>query len=128
MNLNDLIGLKYGWNHAPGDGSGMTDCFQLACEVRRRLGMSDYSERFAWVYEEFLDEQFNRAKIARWLLERGERLKNPIPGAVRLLPAEQGSALATYLDDATTIFLGPGSNVIRISVADTIGYTFWMKP
>jgi hypothetical protein len=128
MNLNDLIGLEYGWNHAPGDGSGKTDCFQLACEVRRRLGMSDYSERFAWVYTEFLDEQFNRAKIARWLLQCGERLKVPVPGAVRLLPIEEGAALATYLNDGTTIFLGPGGSVIRTQILDSLGYCFWMNP
>jgi hypothetical protein len=128
MNLNDLIGLTYGWNHAPGDGSGKTDCFQLACEVRRRLGMSDYSERFAWVYTEFLDEQFNRAKIARWLLQCGKRLKLPIPGAVRLLPVAEGAALATYLNDGTTIFLGPSGSVIRTHVLDSTGYCFWMNP
>jgi hypothetical protein len=128
MNLNDLIGLKYGWNHAPGDGSGMTDCFQLACEVRRRLGMSDYSDRFAWVYTEFLDEQFNRAKIARWLLQCGKRLSVPVPGAVRLLPADEGAALATYLDDGTTIFLGPRGSVIRTQILETAGYCFWMNP
>jgi len=127
MNLNDLIGLKYGWNHAPGDGSGMTDCFQLACEVRRRLGMSDYSKQFAWVYTEFLDEQFNRAKIARWLLQYGKRLQLPVPGAVRLLPAEEGAALATYLDDGTTIFLGPSGNVIRTQILESVGYSFWMN-
>ena len=128
MNLNDLTGLKYGWNHAPGDGSGMTDCFQLACEVRRRLGMSDYSDRFAWVYTEFLDEQFNRAKIARWLLQYGKRLSVPVPGAVRLLPAEEGAALATYLDDGTTILLGPSGSVIRTQILETAGYCFWMNP
>jgi len=128
MNLNDLIGLTYGWNHAPGDGSGKTDCFQLACEVRRRLGMSDYSERFAWVYTEFMDEQFNRAKIARWLLQCGDRLKLPVPGAVRLLPAEKGSALATYLNDGTTIFLGPSGSVIRTQILNNLGYCFWMNP
>jgi hypothetical protein len=128
MNLNDLIGLTYGWNHAPGDGSGKTDCFQLACEVRRRLGMSDYSERFAWVYTEFLDEQFNRAKIARWLLQCGNRLELPIPGAVRLLPVDEGAALATYLHDGTTIFLSPGGSVIRTQILDSLGYCFWMNP
>jgi hypothetical protein len=128
MNLNDLIGLTYGWNHAPGDGSGKTDCFQLACEVRRRLGMSDYSERFAWVYTEFVDERFNRAKIARWLLQCGERLKLPVPGAVRLLPLEKGAALATYLADGTTIFLGPNGSVIRTLILDSFGYCFWMNP
>jgi hypothetical protein len=128
MNLNDLIGLTYGWNNAPGDGSGKTDCFQLACEVRRRLGMSDYSERFAWVYTEFLDEQFNRAKIARWLLQCGKRLELPIPGVVRLLPVAEGAALATYLDDGTTIFLGPSGSVIRTQILDSLGYCFWMNP
>jgi len=100
----------------------------LACEVRRRLGMSDYSERFAWVYTEFLDEQFNRAKIARWLLQCGNRLELPIPGAVRLLPVDEGAALATYLDDGTTIFLGPGGSVIRTQILDSLGYCFWMNP
>jgi hypothetical protein len=49
LSFNDLIGLPYQWGAAP--WSGKTDCFQLACEVHKRLGFADYSNQFEWVYE-----------------------------------------------------------------------------
>ena len=44
--MNDLIGLQYQWGARFADGKGYTDCFQLVCEIRKRLGLSDYSGKF----------------------------------------------------------------------------------
>lgn len=127
INTNDLIGLEYGWGHAPGDGSGKTDCFQLACEIHKRLGFGDYTKKFAWVYEEYTDETFPRGKIARWLLANGKRLHSPLPGAVMLLPVETGAAMATYLEDATTIYIGPTKTVLKAILPSNTGHLFWME-
>jgi hypothetical protein len=65
--FNDLIGLRYGWHCRPNDGTGKTDCFQLVCEARRRLGMSDYAPRFEWVYSVYDEFSLPPRQILRWL-------------------------------------------------------------
>jgi hypothetical protein len=123
--MNDLIGLRYGWGHAPSDGSGKTDCFQLVCEARHRLGLTDYTSKFAWVYDRYKDDTFPRRLIVRWLLEHGHRIATPMPGAVVLLPGSAGAALATALDDGV-LFIAPSQNVVRSQLPEGIGHSFWM--
>ena len=63
--MNDLIGLQYRWGARPSDGTNETDCFQLSCEVRRRLGLADVSSEFEWVYEEYTAETLSRMRLIR---------------------------------------------------------------
>jgi hypothetical protein len=70
LSFNDLIGLPYQWGAAP--WSGKTDCFQLACEVHKRLGFADYSNQFEWVYELF-DEQHICQTVAGAVDDRERR-------------------------------------------------------
>lgn len=123
--VNDLIGLEYGWGHRPGDGSGRTDCFQLVCEVRRRMGLGDYGAMFEWVYSKYTDETFPRRLIAKWLLQNGKRRSSPFEGATVLLPGTSGAALGTYVDDMTVLFIGSGRNVVRAPLG-TVGHIFGM--
>jgi hypothetical protein len=123
--MNDLVGLGYGWGHRPGDGSGLTDCFQLACEVRDRLGLTSYREHFAWVYRDWDEQTFPRSMIVRWVLEHGSPLKRPQRGAVALLPAGGGTALGTCLGRAL-LFIGPGQNVVQAPLPDGVARYFWM--
>ena len=127
INVNDLIGLSYGWGHRPDDGSGLTDCFQLACEIHRRFGFADYSAEFDWVYADYKDETFPRIRMARWLLERGIRIDAPRPAAVTLLPVDTGAALGTVMEDGSTVFIGPSHNVVRAKLPDGTGQLFWME-
>lgn len=126
INTNDLIGLRYGWRNRPGDGSGKTDCFQLACEVHRRFGFADYSPEFDWVYEQFTDDTFKRRSIARWLLQNGTRCTEPKPGMVILLPGQLGAALGTYTDETRVLFIGPNHNVVKGPMQPSMGKLFWM--
>jgi len=128
MNIttNDLIGLQYGWGYAPGDGTGMTDCFQLMCEMRRRMGLSDYSERFKWVYDQYTEDTLHRRLIPRWLLQHGTRLGAPQVGAVLLLPGHAGAALATVVTDGA-LFLAPSGNVVRTKWPVDMGYYVWLN-
>jgi hypothetical protein len=123
--MNDLIGLRYGWGRRPGDGSGMTDCFQLACEVRRRMGLPDYTDRFAWVYERYDQATLPRTSIARWLLQYGSRLVEAEPGAVALLPGASRAALGTVTEHGV-IFIAPGQNVVHAPVREGMARYFWM--
>lgn len=123
--MNDLIGLRYGWGHRPGDGSGMTDCFQLACEVHRRMGFADYSPKFSWVYDQYTDETFDRRLLVRWVRENSSSLNAPCPGAVALLPTAQSFALGSVTDHGA-IYLSPGQNVVHAPLRPGVGHFFWM--
>lgn len=125
LSFNDLIGLEYAWGHSPKDGRGKTDCFQLVCELRSRLQLSDYASRFAWVYETFDERSFPRRNIVRWLLEHGSRI-TPKPGAVMLLPASAGAALGTVLTGGV-MYIGPSKTVIYSPIPAGIGHSFWME-
>jgi hypothetical protein len=124
--MNDLIGMRYGWGHAPDDGSGLTDCFQLTCEVRRRLRLSSYRERFAWVYERWTEETFRNGLLLRWLLTHGDRIDEPRLGAVALLPSAAGRALGTCTESGV-VFIGAGQLVIRSPLPDGAATYFWMS-
>lgn len=115
INVNDLIGLQYKWGEAPANNSGYTDCFQLACEVHKRLGLHDYTQQFEWVYAQYDEATFPRRLLVRWLRENGTRCY-PQEGAVTLLPTTTGSALGTFLDATSILFIGPDSHVIRSAV------------
>lgn len=91
--MNDLIGLEYCWGAHPRDGRNKTDCFQLVCEIRFRLGLSDYTEKFAWAYWLYNENTLKPRNMARWLLQEGERIKMPVTGAVALLKESNNAAL-----------------------------------
>ena len=122
--FNDLIGLSYQWGAAP--WSGKTDCFQLACEVHKRLGFADYTDQFEWVYELFDESTFSKSLLVRWMIENGVRLQQPTLGAVALLPAAIGSALGTIVEDGA-LFLSPSGTVIRAPLPSGVGHYFWMN-
>jgi hypothetical protein len=105
--MNDLIGLQYAWGHRPLDGSGFTDCFQLSCEVRRRLGLNDHAAAYAWVYKKYNEASFTAQRLARFLLTSGVRTLQPITGDMILLSGGEAAYLGT-LTNYGTIFISPG--------------------
>ena len=125
LSCNDLIGLRYCWGASPCSNSGFTDCFQLASEVHRRLGFGDYTRKFDWVYELYDEATFPKGLLVRWLLQNGQRLSDPRPGAVALLPAAVGSALGTIVEDGA-LYLSPGGTVIKAPLPADVGHFFWM--
>jgi hypothetical protein len=124
--MNDLVLLKYKWGHRPDDGSGFTDCFQLTCEVMRRMGFRDYSLSFQWVYDTYTEQTFPRRKIMRWLLENGTKIANSKPGAVALLPGDVGPVLGAATDSGV-IFISPGRQVVHAPIHNSFVRYFWMK-
>lgn len=122
--FNDLIGLKYSWGSKPRDGNGTTDCFHLAAEVHRRLGYYDYELDFAWVFDSYSDLTFPRRLLGKWLLENGQRLNEPEPNAVVLLPGTRGGAMGTVMEDELVLFISPTTGVIRTRLPQSIGHYF----
>ena len=103
--MNDLIGLEYEWGARFSDSASKTDCFQLVCEIRKRLGLSDYADKFAWAYESYTPETFKPIRLAKWLLETGKRLPLPRHGSVALLADPTSPALGTMWKEASSSFL-----------------------
>ena len=126
MNFNDLIGLEYSWGSGPGDGSGKTDCFLLACEVHKRFGYHDYREDFCWVFEKYTEQTFPSRWIVKWLNENGRLIDGPRPHSVVLLNGNTGAALGTVMDNEDVLFIAPGKRVARAVISPTIGHYFWM--
>jgi hypothetical protein len=122
--LNNLIGLKYGWGHKPGDGSGMTDCFQLACAARRHPGLRDHSDIYAWVYEHYDETTFTAQRLARFLLSSGTRTNDPEPGDVLLLPGGK-RALGTVTSHGI-LYIGGGQQVVHLPALTLQAHYFRM--
>ena len=123
--MNDLIGLEYCWGAHPRDGRNKTDCFQLVCEIRTRLGLSDHSERYSWAYWWFTAETLKPRHVARWLLQSGKRIKMPKDGAVALLSQADNAALGTVVD-GRVICIAPGGQVVSLPVDRVKAYYFWV--
>jgi hypothetical protein len=118
INYNDLIGLQHKYAASPEDGEGYTDCWLLCMEVRRRLGLKHCREQFAWVYEDYTEEQLTIRKILRWLLSQGEIIYDPRPGAVFYLPgAKSLLAMAVVADESNCLFLGGSKMVVAAPLA-----------
>lgn len=125
--FNDLVMLSYGWGHAPGDGSGKTDCFQLVCEVRRRIGLRELAEHFEWVYQRYDEVSFPRGNVLRWLHREGSETQERKPGTLAYLPTDRGAvALGTCTEDGL-IFIAPGQNVVHAPGSiSSLARLFWM--
>jgi hypothetical protein len=123
--FNDLIGLSYGWGKRPGDGSNQTDCFQLMCEARIRLGLSDYKNRFEWVYEKYTESSLPPGRIFRWVIQSATEC-DLRPGATLVLPGVRAGALATATDYGI-LLIGPGGRVIQVGELLTKVRSYWLK-
>lgn len=123
--MNDLIGLQYQWAARPSDKTGKTDCFQLVCEIRKRLGLSDYTGKFSWAYQLYSPKTLTPIRLARWLLQEGRRLKLPEHGAVALLADSTSPALGSVVD-GSIVFISPGKRVARVSMSRVSAYYFWI--
>ena len=123
--MNDLIGLEYEWSARFSDGAGKTDCFQLVCEIRKRLGLTDYTEKFKWAYDHYSPETLKPVRLARWLLKEGKRLKMAEHGAVALLADPTSPALGSVVE-GSIVFISPGKRVARIANTRVSAYYFWI--
>ncbi len=123
--MNDLVGLEYCWGAHPRDGRNKTDCFQLVCEIRTRLGLSDHRERYSWAYWWFTAETLKPRHVARWLLQSGKRIKMPKDGAIALLSQADNAALGTVVN-GQVICIAPGGRVVSLPVDRVKAYYFWV--
>lgn len=124
IDTNEFIGLQRAWGALPGDGSGQVDCCALAAEVHKRLGYWDYGPELRELFKLYDDETLPPYFIARWLCRNGQRIKEPEPHAVVLLPSPGVGALGTVMEDKTVLFIGPGGRVIRAEIPTDSGWYF----
>jgi hypothetical protein len=116
--MNDLIGLQYRWGSRPSDGEGFTDCWQLVCEVRERLGLADHRDRFAWVYRDMQEGSVMVTHVLRWLYRDGSRVMTPSPGSIACLQGNgSGAVLGVCLSAEWIILIGPGKKVISAPIS-----------
>ena len=118
--MNNLIGLEYAWGHRPSDGSGKTDCFQLSCEVRQRLGLFNYGPAHEWVYDQYAETSFTNWQLAKLLLRNGRRSDQLDIGNMVLFSAIN-TALGTVTDSGI-IYISPGGRVAHSPLPSSTFY------
>lgn len=124
--MNELIGLQYQWGANPDIDEGFSDCFQLACAVRRRLGLYDYAESFAWAYERY-DGALPPIRMARWLLTHARRTGEPKAGCLAMSNGKQ-AALATMSNNAIICIAPRGRSVSLPLSLKAINSLQWFLP
>lgn len=117
--FNDLTLLTYRWGASPEDGSGCTDCFQLVCEVRRRLGLTDWAPRFAWVYDQFTYETLRPRQLIRWVMTHGQKVASPEPGDITPIGGLTTAALGVITPNQGLIYISPGYRVVHVNFSFT---------
>jgi hypothetical protein len=123
--VNDLIGLAYRWGCRPGDGSGCTDCFQLVCAVRRRLGLPDHAAQFEWVYRDHTAETFTLPLLRRLLGIMADPVAEALPGDPILL---RGAAAALGVAvDGGVMFIAPGQTVVMTPLPQGAGQRYRLR-
>lgn len=116
LDINDLIGLPYRWGGKPSEG--FVDCFQLHNEIRRRLGLSDKSQEFAFAYEQWTEATFPQTQLMRWLKSECTVCKEKT-GAIVLMQGNKGrGALGTIVGHGDVSFISLSGVVIRTKVAN----------
>jgi hypothetical protein len=123
--VNDLIGLSYRWGCRPGDSSGCTDCFQLVCAVRRRLGLPDHAAQFEWVYREHTAETFGLLHLRRLLGMMADPVAEALPGDPILLRGA-AAALGVAVDDGV-MFIAPGQTVVMTPLPQGAGQRYRLR-
>jgi hypothetical protein len=124
--MNELIGLQYKWGANPDIDKGFSDCFQLACAVRRRLGLHDHANDFAWAYERY-EGTLPPIRMARWLLTHARRTRQPLRGCLAMGNSQQ-AALATITDNAIICIAPRGRSVSLPLSSKAINSLQWFLP
>lgn len=116
LNINDLIGLPYQWGGKPSEGA--VDCFQLHNEIRKRLGLLDKSQQFAFAYEQWTEATFPRSQLMRWLKSECTACEER-NGAIVLMQGDKGrGALGTIVGYGEVSFISLSQMVVRTKVAN----------
>lgn len=116
LDINDLIGLPYRWGARANEGA--IDCFQLHNEIRKRLGLSDKSQEFAFAYEQWTETTFPPSQLLKWLHEKCR--KSPLTeGAIAFISdgADRG-ALGTIVGRDDIVFIHERLRVVRVKVVN----------
>ncbi len=124
--MNDLIGLQYEWGASPDDGNGKSDCFQLCCAIRRRLGLKDYALTFAWAYEKYNEDSFSPRLLLRWLKEHCLPINSLQNGDVGM--CIEKAALITVANGRVFCIAPRGRSVSIECNESVLSYAHWFRP
>jgi hypothetical protein len=124
--MNDLIGLQYQWGASPDDGEGKSDCFQLCCTIRRRLGMKDYAPDFAWAYEQYDEQSFSPRLLMRWLKDNCFSIESLQDGDVGM--CIEKAALVTVANGRLFCIAPKGRSVSIECNESVLSYAHWFRP
>lgn len=124
--MNDLIGLQYEWGASPDDGKGKSDCFQLCCTIRRRLGMRDYAPNFQWAYEQYDEESFSARLLLRWLKDNCSPVEALRDGDVGM--CVEKAALVTVANGRAFCIAPRGRSVSIECNKSVLSYAHWFRP
>lgn len=89
--INDLIGLRYKSGAQYFKGCQEIDCFFLFAEVRHRLGLHEYCQESAIIYDEMLRGTIPAKKALSLISQFGEKTKEPRDGDMAILSASFSS-------------------------------------
>lgn len=124
--MNDLIGLQYEWAASPDDGKGKSDCFQLSCAIRRRLGLKDYAPLFAWAYQKYDEKSFSWRLLLRWLKENSLPINFFQDGDVGM--HLEKAALITIVGKRA-FYIAPGGRSVSIECSESVlSCAHWFRP
>ena len=124
--MNDLIGLQYEWGASPDDGEGKSDCFQLCCTIRRRLGLKDYASIFAWAYEQYDEKSFSWRLLLRWLKKNSFPIDSIKDGDVGMCIDK--AALITAVGGRAFCIAPRGRSVSIECNESVLSYVHWFRP
>ena len=124
--MNDYIGLQYKWAANPDINVGFSDCFQLFCAIRRRLGMRDYAEQFQWAYNKYDEQSFSHGLMLRWLLQNTSKTTELKDGDVGITIDK--AALATVALGRIFCIAPRGRSVSIECNESALSCAYWFRP
>jgi hypothetical protein len=124
--MNEYIGLQYRWGANPDKIDGFTDCFQLSCAIRRKLGLKDYASLFEWAYEKYDEASFSASLLLRWLKQYCDKVESFQDGDIGMCINK--AALVTIANNRMFCIAPRGRSVSIECNENALSCAHWFRP